>query len=256
MLQSQRLRIVTEHLQRQGSLSTQDLVSLLDVSRETVRRDVQMLEEKGLVERVRGGIVPGQKAMEPAYASRSVSRREEKHSIGEAAAGLVADGDTIYVDSGTTLLEFASVLNHKQGLTVFTNSLLVALELTQHDAAVYMTGGLLRRGEMSLSGAIADQSAGNVFFDIAFIGAGGVSGQHGITDYHIEETVLRRTVMHRATKKVVLADSSKYGVTAFARVAPIEEVDIIVSDAQFPKDAIAVLNELGVEVVLGNTRRV
>ncbi|MCL6444141.1 MAG: DeoR/GlpR family DNA-binding transcription regulator [Alicyclobacillus sp.] len=252
MLQSQRLQIITEHLQREGSLSIQDLVSMLDVSRETVRSDLQVLEEKGLVERVRGGIIRGQTLVEPAYAKRSVSHREEKRSIAEAAIQLVSDGDTIYVDSGTTLLEFACTLHRRREITVFTNSLLVAQELSHHEIQVYMTGGALRNGEMSLSGPFAEQSVSNVFFDSAFVGAGGVSPIHGITDYHLEEAVLRRAVLGRASRKVVLADFSKYDVTAFVRVVPISEIDILVSDAKFPSHGMSLLTDHGVQVICGN----
>jgi DeoR/GlpR family transcriptional regulator of sugar metabolism len=252
MIQSQRLQVITDHLRIDGSLSISDLVSILKVSRETIRRDLLSLQEQGLVERVRGGIMLRQNAVEPAYQARSVSHCMEKRSIAEAALQLISDGDTVYIDSGTTLLELARLLHRKVGLTVFTNSILVAFELAQQNMHVYMTGGELRTGEMSLSGPIAGESIDKVFFDLAFVGAGGISADHGITDFHMEEAVLRRAVLQHAAKKVVLADSSKYNVTAFAKVVPVKNIDVLITDNHFPAQGIPSFAENGVEVIRGD----
>ncbi|HHY68375.1 MAG TPA: DeoR/GlpR transcriptional regulator [Alicyclobacillus sp.] len=251
MLQEQRFDLIRRHLEEHGSLAVQDLIQLLGVSRETVRRDLRQMEQKGLLTKVHGGAVLKQVGEEPSYEVRTVSHRAEKQAIGRAALSLIAPGDTIYLDAGTTMLEFAKVLRPAGSLTVFTNSITVAATLAATSAKVYVTGGLLRDGEMSLSGAIANHVTENFFVDTAFISAGGITIEHGVTDYHVEEAELRRIIVERAARAVVLADHSKFGVTAFTRVVPLTAVDVIVTDAGLPEEETEAIRALGVEVIRG-----
>lgn len=231
MLQSQRIDMIIQHLNQRGTLSVQELLAMFGVSRETIRRDLQKMESQGLVTKVRGGLKLQTSSHEPPYSRRSTSNLAQKQAIARAALELVSDGDTLYIDSGTTTLEFARLLGEKRRLSIFTNSLPVATMLAEKQTDIYLIGGLLRRGELSLSGALGELSIGQFYADKAFVGAGGVSPELGLTDYHIEEAALRRIVLARASQGIVLADSSKFGTRALAHVVPFGEVAALVTDA-------------------------
>src|SRR5579875_823195 len=225
MLQEQRFDLILQFLRETGSLSVHELVRRLGVSRETVRRDLKDMQDKGLLTKVHGGAVLNKVGDEPSYAVRTATNREEKVAIAEAALGLVEDGDTLFMDSGTTTLELAHLLHNRRNLTVLTHSLPVAIALVERGVKVYISGGLLRPDELALSGVIANQVAGNFYVDKAFIGPDGISLHHGLTAFHVEESELRRTILTKANTVIVLADHSKFGATAFTQFASIAEMD-------------------------------
>jgi DeoR/GlpR family transcriptional regulator of sugar metabolism len=250
MLQEQRHQLILQYLRENGSLSVNDLISLLGVSRETVRRDLAEMHQLGLLTKVHGGAVLRKVGEEPSYASRSVLHLSEKKSIAARALQLLDAGDTIFIDNGTTALEFARLLPSDKNLTVLTHSVPVATTVVERGIKVYLTGGLLRQGELSLSGGIANDVINGFFVDKAFIGAGGVSPSHGITDFHVEESDLRRKVASKAAKRIILADHSKLDVTVFVSVLPVDLIDILVTDSQANPDVLKSLEMLGVEVVV------
>ncbi|MCL6547883.1 MAG: DeoR/GlpR family DNA-binding transcription regulator [Alicyclobacillus sp.] len=250
MLQDQRQELILRLLREQGSISMNQLTELLGVSRETVRRDLMELQQRGLLTKVHGGAVLRKVGVEPTYAARSGLHAEEKRAIAQRAVELVEHGDTIFVDNGTTTYEFARALPAGLNVTVLTHSLLVAMALVERGIKVYMTGGLLRMGELSLSGSIANEVAEGFFVDKAFIGAAGVCPEFGVTDFHVEESDLRRRVLRRASKRVVLADHSKLGVRAFVSVLPAGEIDVLVTDANADDELLQSLRAAGAEVVV------
>jgi DeoR family fructose operon transcriptional repressor len=250
VLAPRRQELIVRYLQTQGESSIRELIKLLGVSRETVRRDLQVLEEQGVIKKIHGGAVLSRVSEEPSYSIRTISHVEEKLRIGQAAFALIEDGDTIFIDSGTTTHQFASLLQPNQHLTIFTNSLTIATVLAEHGLPVYILGELLRPGEMSLSGAMAQAAAEMIHVDKAFIGVGGTSLQHGVTDFHREDVALRRTRIRQAVKVYILADSSKFGVTAQASLVPVHEVDAIISDSKLDEAALQALQAQGMRIIL------
>ena len=250
MLQERRNKIM-ERLREDGIVKVSELMKLFDVSIETIRRDLEYLEEHGMLGRVYGGAVPVQpRATEPSYQTREIKHFKEKKAIGERAVELVKDEDVIAVDIGTTTLEFAKALVGKRRVTVITNSMKIAMVLSEDaDIRVLMVGGEVRRGEFSVSGFLADNDMGHFITDKYFIGVGGLSLSKGITDYHLEESNLRRIVIKNTQKVIALADYSKIGAVAMNKICGLDQVDTLVTDSNVESFVVEGLRDNNVEVI-------
>ena len=250
MLQERRNKIM-EILREDGIVKVSELMKLFDVSIETIRRDLEYLEEHGMLGRVYGGAVPVQpRATEPSYQTREIKHFKEKKAIGERAVELVKDEDVIAVDIGTTTLEFAKALVGKRRVTVITNSMKIAMVLSEDaDIRVLMVGGEVRRGEFSVSGFLADNDMGHFITDKYFIGVGGLSLSKGITDYHLEESNLRRIVIKNTQKVIALADYSKIGAVAMNKICGLDQVDTLVTDSNVESFVVEGLRDNNFEVI-------
>lgn len=250
MLQERRNKIM-EILREDGIVKVSELMKLFDVSIETIRRDPEYLEEHGMLGRVYGGAVPVQpRATEPSYQTREIKHFKEKKAIGERAVELVKDEDVIAVDIGTTTLEFAKALVGKRRVTVITNSMKIAMVLSEDaDIRVLMVGGEVRRGEFSVSGFLADNDMGHFITDKYFVGVGGLSLSKGITDYHLEESNLRRIVIKNTQKVIALADYSKIGAVAMNKICGLDQVDTLVTDSNVESFVVEGLRDNNVEVI-------
>lgn len=250
MLHERRNKIM-EILHEDGIVKVGALIKMFDVSIETIRRDLEYLEEHGMLSRVYGGAIPVQpRATEPDYASREIKHFKEKKAIGEKAVELVKDEDVIAIDIGTTTLEFAKALVGKRKVTVITNSMKIAMVLSEDsNIRVLMVGGEVRSGEFSVSGHMADNDMDQFITDKYFLGVGGLSLSKGITDYHLEETYLRRIVIENTQKVIALADYSKMGAVAMNKVCGLEEIDVLVTDSNVDSVVIEDLNNMEIEVV-------
>ena len=233
MLQSRREKIM-EMIQAERMIKVSDLIKQFGVSIETIRRDLEFLEKEGLLTRVYGGAVLNQKkAAEPLYEHREVKNYEEKAAIARRAVELIEDGDVLGIDIGTTAREFARALLGKRKVIVLTNSMPIAEILSgDDDIRVIMLGGEVRKGEFSVSGFVAENIMQHFNLDKYILGIGGITVENGITDYHIEETNLRRVMLSRAQKVIGLADYSKFGVIAMNTVCPLSRMDVLVTDGR------------------------
>jgi len=249
MLAVQRNEIIYRALQDKRSLSMQNLIDLLDVSRETIRRDITAMAQKGLITKVHGGIVLPAVGSEPAYSERSGARMTEKARIAARAAEGLAEGLTLYLDSGTTILQLARLIPVGFNVQVFTNSLVIGEELVKKQIPTYVLGGALRAGELSLSGNIAQEMARAIHVDRAYFGAGAISDKYGVMDYHLEEAALRRVMGHHAKDVIVLADSSKFGKTGVVHVFDWNDVSTWITDDQLDAAVVERLAPYPVQVV-------
>lgn len=231
---------------------TTDLAQILGVSDETVRRDLEHLEREGKLRRVRGGaVLASSTGVEPSQESRKATSLAEKASIGVAAAGLVDDGDTLFLDLGTTALEVARNLRGMRNITVITNSWPIALELVSDPGIrVIALGGVLRPGELATSGPLALEGARRFHVDKAFIGVGGLNPREGLTDYHLEEAEVRKVMIANARVVIAVADHTKFGVVALASVVDLQRVDKVVTDAGIPKDYAEAIEREGVGLIV------
>ncbi len=254
MLADERYVEILELLKGRTILRTQDIIEHLGVSRETVRRDLNHLEEKGLVRRVYGGITSVRRALdEPPYDARESANADEKRAIGKVAADLVRDGEVVILDGGTTVMEVARNLHRLSQLTVLTNSLRAAQELTPHPSiSVYMLGGRVRQGDVSTSGYLAESGLRDFHVDKAIIGAGGVSPEEGVTDYHEPEARLRRMMTQRAGQVIVVADHTKLGVVAFVNCCEVKSIDVCVTSRLADDQTVKALKAKGVEVIFAD----
>lgn len=242
---------IMKMLEEHKVLKAGALAEHFQVSMETIRRDLSELEKKKLIRRVHGGaVLYTEYSAEPEYSYRTIANYEEKLLIGKRAAQMVNDGDTIIIDLGTTALEFAKCLKGKKGITVFTNSLKIANELMpQEEITVYLLGGKIRHGEGTISGCWAEEMIQGFFADKLFLGVGAFSVEHGVMDYHVEETNLRRYYLKQAKTVIALADYSKFGIKALNLVCRTEQLDYIVTDEKTDKKTLKEVRDLGVQVI-------
>ncbi len=245
MLASERYERVAEMLRDARAVSADSIARALGVSRETVRRDLLVLERRSVLRRVRGGAQLASTPFvgdEAPFAERSTAS-VAKERIGRAAARLVRPGQTLVIDVGTTALEVARALPPDHEGVVATCSLLVAAELADRPRLdVLVSGGRLRSGDLALSNAQTVEFFGGIHADLAFLGSGGVDAQAGLTDFYLDEASARRTVLRNARAAYILADSAKFGRVARHRVAALDEFTGLISEAEAPRAILEALH--------------
>lgn len=251
MRPASRRQLILHRLANVGEVAFTDLAEDLGVSEMTIRRDLDRLSQEGRARLVRGGaITAAGRSYEPPLGLRRTTESAAKAAIGRAAAALVREGDTVIVDVGSTTLELARALKGRQRVTVVTASLPVALELGDEASLdVVVTGGRVRRGELSLTGGIAEDAFASVNCDLAFIGIAGLRAAPGLTDYNPDDARVKRAAIRAARRTVVLADSTKLGRVTFATVAGISEIDTLVTDAPLDDGTVMDLARAGVEII-------
>lgn len=258
MIQAERRNLIADFVRKTGKISIEEIVERFNVSEMTARRDLQHLDKEGFLRRVHGGAVNAAgRSYEPPYQVRSLEMTEAKIAIGKKAAEQIEDGDSIALDVGTTTLEIARALKGRHGITVITASLPIAIELMSNnslrsDIRLILTGGIVRPGEFSLIGSLAESAYKEFHVDKAFVGVGGVSHEDGLTEYNLEDTQVKRTMIKSAHKVILVADHSKFNKTTFANIAPLSSVDTVVTDNQTPEAALEKLRESGIQVVVAD----
>lgn len=247
-------RILQEVL-RAGEASVGALARRLAVSPATVRRDLTELERRGLLRRTHGGAVPVETIhgdfflQDSSFQEQMRRHAPEKRRIGLAAAGLVEDGDTLALTPGTTPALVARSLRHRKNITVVTNTVNVALELCRREGiAVFVTGGYLRGGWFSMVGPAAVHALGEIYVDKVFIGVNGIHPARGLTANHPDEASTNRAMIRQARTKIVVADHTKLGKVASAKICPTEEVDILITDTGAGDAAVAPFRKMGIDV--------
>jgi DeoR/GlpR family transcriptional regulator of sugar metabolism len=232
-------------------ITVADIVEQFAVSEATARRDLETLAHQGKVQRVHGGALALQSTPpELPLLERGNEQETEKRRIGQAAAALVQAGETIFLGSGTTVLEVARVLRDTKGLTVITNSLPVLNILADSECTVVCLGGILRRSELSFIGHITEQALAEVRADKVFIGTRAIDVDEGLSNHYLPETLTDRAILKAGREIIVVADHTKFGRIAAARLAPIEAVQTIVSDAKIPAQVRTALETRGLRVIV------
>jgi DeoR family transcriptional regulator, aga operon transcriptional repressor len=246
-----RLTALLEMLAASGSMDVAGAAHELGVSTTTIRRDLQLLSEQRLLNRTHGGAVAHGVLYELPLRYRSGGQQEVKRRIGTAAAKRVGDREVVGLTGGTTTTEVARAMVDRRQLTVVTNSLNIGAELAvRPNLKLVMTGGVARSESYELVGPLADASLARLHLDLAFVGADGISPDDGLTTHHEIEAHTNRVLIDRAARVVVVADSSKLGRIAFARICGLDQVDELVTDLDADPDAIATIERAGVEVTL------
>ncbi|MDR0285411.1 MAG: DeoR/GlpR family DNA-binding transcription regulator [Propionibacteriaceae bacterium] len=232
-----RRSVIRRKLADLGVVRTQDLVDELGVSVETVRRDMAALERDGALERVHGGAVAaGQRlSVEPSFHDRTSAQGTGKARIGQAAARLVSDESTLFLDVGTTALCVAAAIPASFRGLVATNSLPVAIELARcPHATVLVAGGRLRSDDLATAGQYAIGLLEDLRVDLAFLGSGGVHPTSGLTDFHLDEIATRRAMMRNSARTFVLADATKFARIAPYHVAGWDSFTALITDEEPP----------------------
>lgn len=244
--------MVLELLDARGEVTVAELSARAGVSEMTVRRDLGALERHGALKRVHGGAITAvSRSYEPPFAVRAKRRIEVKETLGRLAADLVSDGESLVLDVGTTTLEVARALKGRRNITILTPNLWAADVLADEPGIRLMvTGGMVRPGERSLVGDLAERAFGELRFDTFFMGVGGIDERAGLTEFNLDDARVKRAALASARRCVVMADASKLGKVAFARICPLERVDVIVTESGISADMVAPLSAAGVEVVV------
>jgi DeoR family transcriptional regulator, aga operon transcriptional repressor len=248
-------------LRERDFVRVSDLSSRFEVSEVTVRTDLDALEDRGLLRRVRGGAVPRPSAsVERPFEEAEIAAAEQKRAIARTAAGMVADGDTIVLDVGTTTTAIAQELAARQELTdvtVFTSSLTIAiaLEASTPRLTVVITGGTLRPKQHSLVEPLAGLMLQSIHVGTAFVGCNGVDVSAGITNVNLPETEVKKLILQASQRRVVCADASKLGQVSLAHVCDLDDIDLLITDGGADPDLLTALRGTGLDVRIADGGR-
>ncbi|MBA8826822.1 DeoR/GlpR family transcriptional regulator of sugar metabolism [Saccharopolyspora lacisalsi] len=247
MLARQRQEVILDEVRRTGAVQVSDLVVRLGVSDMTIRRDLDTLAHRGLVEKVYGGATSlvGRSTDEPGFEAKSVRQLAEKEAVARAAAAMVRPGTAIGLSAGTTTWTLARHLDDIPDLTVVTNSVRVADVLQQRgrtDRTVVLTGGV-RTPSDALVGPVAVQSLRTLHLDLVFLGVHGMAERAGFTTPNLNESETNRALAQAASRLVVLADHAKWATVGISTIAELGEIDVLISDEGLSAEARRVLTE-------------
>jgi DeoR/GlpR family transcriptional regulator of sugar metabolism len=250
MFNLERQHNILELLRQHKFMDVHKLAKLLYASESTVRRDLSILENAGLVRRTFGGaaLLEGLNAEEP-LAVRVDKFNSEKEQIARVASTLLTSGNTIIIDSSSTAFKLIPYVQAYRS-TVLTNSPKAAIELAKYpDIKVYSTGGSLRENSLSYVGRIAKQATGLFNLDTMFFSCVGISIENGLTDTNEDEADLKNTMLHHSRKKVALMDSSKFGRITFCKICSLSGIDFLITDTDPGPAWKAALAEANVELL-------
>jgi DeoR family transcriptional regulator of aga operon len=252
MLNEERRRAVLDLINRDGRVLVKDLAQRFGTSQVTIRKDLEVLHSRGAVYRTHGGALPVRTGalLDPSLREKEKLRRKEKMRIGEAAARLVKEGQSVVLDSGTTTTMIARALRDFRNLTVITNAVNIAAELAGTAIQVILTGGILRENSFSLVGPLAEETLRRLSADILFLGVDGFDVRFGLTTPNLLEAKVNRVMMEIARRTVVVCDSSKFGRRSLSSIAPTSAVHQTITDSRIPKADLRALEEAGIEVTL------
>jgi DeoR family transcriptional regulator of aga operon len=254
--QQQRFHSILGRLQENGSVAVDDLSVQLGVSVVTIRRDLDLLEQQGVLRRTHGGAVSIEPLFyEPFKNNRSFQAQVEhlageKRRIGRAAAALINPGETIAITPGTTTAEIIRSLPLDSKITVVTNTVNLAMELsTRKDVSVFVTGGHLHGEWFSLVGPSAARSLENMLIHTMFVGADGIDAQWGLSCFSSDEAELNATMIRHARRHIAVVDHTKFGVIANWRICESLSVQKLITDTGATDEMIVPFQELGIEVI-------
>ena len=249
----ERRSVIEERVIREGEVQFGTLAAELEVSAMTICRDIEALEQAGVVRRITGGAIAvgGGAAFEPSYGSRAGRATGSKKVIGARIASLLSPGEVVLLDSGSTVAAVAEALRGRAlGLTVVTPSIKVATILADEpDTTVVLAGGLVRPGELSLIGPDAERLVSQYNCETYVAGVAGVDSLRGLTEYHPEEAAVKRAAVEGARRVIVGADSAKLGRVHLVTIAPLDAVDVLVTDAEADHEVLLHAKSTGTEVV-------
>lgn len=249
---AERHKYILGMLQKEGYVKVLDLAKQLNVTVVTIRKDLKILEEKGMLYRTHGSASP----VNPHTGDRNMTEKEkinpsEKKRIAAAAARLIQSNDSIIVNSGSTICAFAEQIEPKEGLTIVTASIKVTTILSEKESInIIQLGGIFRKKSVSVIGNYTQSFLKDVACSKLFLGVDGIDIGFGITTSNIEEAELNKAMMDVASKTIILADSSKFGKKGFGKICDIDKVDVIITDSGIPASMIKKIEEQGIELMI------
>jgi DeoR family transcriptional regulator of aga operon len=251
MAEERRQRILAQ-LSRDGRVLVGDLSKIFGVSEITIRKDLDSLGNRRLVQRTHGGALPpiDGALLDPPLLEKQKLHVAEKRRIGAAAAEMVGEGSCVMLDSGTTTFAVAHYLKKLQSITVITNAINIAAELAGTNFEVILTGGTLRKNSFSLVGPIAEDMLAAIHADILFLGVDGFDLEIGLTTPNLLEARVNKTMIHSTKMVVAVCDSSKFSRRSLSRIAPVAAIHHIITDTDLPESIAKELRNQNVGLTL------
>jgi len=252
VMNEERRRAIVEALNREGRVLVVDLAGRFHTSEVTIRKDLEILHSQGRVHRTHGGALPAQESAleDPTLREKEKLHRKEKLQIATAAARMVKEGQVVILDSGTTTTAIARALRKFVNLTVITNAVNIAAELSGSTLEVILTGGTLRKNSFSLVGPIAEDTLHRLNADILFLGVDGFDVHYGLSTPNLLEAKVNRAMMEVARITVAVCDSSKFGRRSLSSIAPPSAVHHVITDRHAPKSDLNALRKAGILVTI------
>jgi len=252
LLNEERRRAILVALNRDGRVLVKDLAAHFQVSQITIRKDLEVLQGRGLLHRTHGGaLVPSSGALsDPSLQEKEKLHRTEKVRIAQAAVRLVEEGQSILLDSGTTTMAIARALRNFRRLTVITNAVNIAAELANSEIEVILTGGTVRKNSFSLVGPLAEETLRHLSADILFLGVDGFDTRLGLSTPNLQEAKVNRVMVEISRKVVAVCDSSKFGRRSLSTIVPPNAIHHVITDKKISKMDIQNLKDSGVSLTL------
>jgi DeoR family transcriptional regulator of aga operon len=252
VLNEERRRLIVEILNQDGRVLVGDLAKQFRTSQVTVRKDLDILQGQGRIHRTHGGALPARESAleDPTLREKEKLHRKEKLQIAAAAARMVKEGQVVVLDSGTTTTAIARALRRFESLTIITNAVNIAAELSGSPLEVILTGGTLRKNSFSLVGPIAEETLRRLNADILFLGVDGFDMHHGLSTPNLLEAKVNRVMMEVARIAVAVCDSSKFGRRSLSSIAPLSAVHHLITDGGIPEGDLAALKKTGIQITL------
>lgn len=254
-MKTHRIQEIENYIVKHENVSIDTLCSVFNVSKNTIRRDISELEEKGIIKKVYGGVTINNKEKKSTvpFTEREIKNKSEKQIIAEVASNLVDDGDIIFIDSGTTTMHIIPFLKNKKNVTIITNNLNVLLiALMYPNLNVLSPGGTLFRKTNSLIGIEAVNFLTNYNIGKAFMATTGVSISKGVTNSSSIEYQIKKTVVEKSDKVIILADNSKLDVSSLMTYCELEEIDTFITDKLPPEPYETFFKEKNIELIAPN----
>jgi DeoR/GlpR family transcriptional regulator of sugar metabolism len=248
----ERRSLILNQLNEKKSILVQDIAVLFSVTEETIRRDLKVLEQQGLLLRTHGGaILPDDIISEPSLEVRQIINISGKDTIGKEAAKKIFDGDTIILDASTSSLYVAKNIKDRKGITVITNAQKVLLELSDcPEITLISTGGTLRHKSMSFVGRSAENVLDCYYANKAFISSKGFSPNQGLTDSNELESDIRKKMINRSQQVIFLCDHTKFNKVGYLTTTSLDNVDIIITDVALPDHWLKEPNLANIEIII------
>lgn len=249
----ERQRRMLEYINQNRSVHLQELALFFHISEATARRDLDELSRQGAIIRTHGGAMRAEKstAYESRYQERITQQQQEKERIALEAAKLVKNGDTVFIDAGTTAFSIAKALSQLERITIITNDLFTAAQLEMKPSCkVMVTGGMRRSGYHELIGAVAEDFIRSTHADIAFIGVDGIDLMGNVCSSNFEEMGVKRMMLRTAKRTVIVADHQKIGRTALVRICDLKDADLLITDSLIPAETLKKLRKVAGDIIL------
>jgi len=252
VLNEERRRAIIEDLERDGRVLVADMARKFDTSQVTIRKDLEVLHAHGLVHRTHGGALPAREGAleDPSLREKEKLHRKEKVRIAASAAAQVKEGQVVILDSGTTTTAIARALRNFHNVTIITNGLNIAADLTGAPVEVILTGGTVRKNSFSLVGPIAEETLRGLNADILFLGVDGFDVHYGLSTPNLLEAKVNRVMVEVAKRTVAVCDSSKFGRRSLSMIVPPTALQEVITDHCIPKSDLKALKKMGIEVTL------